>query len=138
MSSRNVETAKREHQAFNKRDFSVAGAADDAVMVDTARGLTLKGKGQIKEWLIEWTKAFSNGQITDPQYIDAGDTVVTQFIGTGRQDGPLGSFPASGKDVRVAFCEIAKFDGAGKIVSLTNYYDQLSMLGQLGHLPAPK
>src|SRR5688572_22558075 len=128
MASKNVETVKGEHAAFNRRDFSAAGAAEDVVMVDTARNLNLKGKGQVKEWLMEWAKSFSDGQITEAQYIDAGDTVVTQFIGTGTQDGALGPFPASGKSVKVAFCEIARFNAEGKIVSLTNYYDQLSML----------
>jgi predicted ester cyclase len=138
MASKNVETVMGEHEAFNRRDFSVAGASDDIVMVDTARNLTLKGKGQAKEWLSEWVKTFSNGRITEPQYIDAGDTVVSQFVGTGTQDGPLGPFPPTGKDVRIAFCEIARFNAEGKIVSITNYYDQLSLLAQLGHLPAPK
>jgi steroid delta-isomerase-like uncharacterized protein len=138
MASKNVETAKQEHEAFNRRDLSMAGAADDVVMLDTARNLTLKGKGQVKEWLSEWTKAFSNGKITEVRYIDAGDTVVSQFVGVGRQDGPLGPFPPSNREVAVAFCEVARFNGEGKIVSLTNYYDQLSMLAQLGHLPVPK
>jgi hypothetical protein len=32
-----------------------------------------------KEWGEDWAKAFSDGRITNPEYIDAGDIIIAQF-----------------------------------------------------------
>ena len=63
---------------------------------------------------------------------DANDVVVTEFVGRGVNDGPLGVLPASGKQLNLRFCEVLRFDQQGQIVSGTIYYDQLSMMAQLG------
>ena len=137
MGQRNVETAMEEHKAFNRRDFSLSGASADCVYIDSARGLTLHGKAQVAEHLRGWTTAMSNAEVYEPSYIDAGDVVIAQFTGRGTQDGPLGPFPASGKQTRAAFCEIFQFDKAGQITQIRAYYDMLSLLAQLGHVPTP-
>jgi hypothetical protein len=46
----------------------------------------------------------SNATVTEPVYIDGGDVVVAQFIGTGTSDGPLGPLPATGKQMKLPFC----------------------------------
>ncbi len=38
--------------------------------------------------------AFSDGKITNPKYIDAGDVIVTQFTVEGTNDGAVGFAPA--------------------------------------------
>jgi steroid delta-isomerase-like uncharacterized protein len=138
MAARNVETAMEEHKAFNRRDFSLKGFADDGVYIDTSRGLTMRGKEEARGFLKLWTTAMSNAEVYEPSYIDAGDVVVAQFTGRGTQDGPFGPFPPSGKEARAAFCEVFRFDQNGKIAQIAVYYDQLSLLAQLGHIPAPK
>lgn len=46
-------------------------------------------------------------------------------------------FPASGKHVAVEGANFLTFDKAGRIIGEDWYYDQLSMMIQLGHMEAP-
>jgi len=71
---------------------------------------------------------------TDPKYIDAGDIVVTQFTVEGTNDGPLGSMPRTGRRMSLPFCEVCQFDKQGRVVSGGCYYDQYTLLTQLGHI----
>ncbi|MCW5978204.1 MAG: ester cyclase [Bryobacteraceae bacterium] len=140
MASRNVETYKTAHQAFNRRDFDavVNMMTEDATYEDRARGVTFRGRAGFREFMQGWVTALSNAEVTDPVYIDAGDTVVTQFVGRGVNDGPLGPLPATGKPVTFHLCEFFRFNSQGQITSGGIYYDQLSILTQLGHAQAPQ
>ncbi len=136
MASKNVDTLRAAHASWNKRDFAgvVRNAAEGLVYTDTARGLNLNGRDQFREWTEAWAKAFSDGKITNPEYIDAGDIVVARFIVEGTNDGPLGSLKPTGRKMSLPFCEICHFDKQGRPISGTCYYDQYTLLTQLGHI----
>jgi hypothetical protein len=76
-------------------------------------------------------------QVTDARYLDAGQTTVCTFTVAGTQDGPLGSFPATGKEFALPLCELWHFDPSGRVVGGDLYYDQVSLLTQLGLMPQP-
>ena len=76
-------------------------------------------------------------RITGPRYIDAGQTVVCTFTVTGTHDGPLGPFPATGKEFALPLCEMWHFESSGRVVGGDLYYDQVSLLTQLGLMPQP-
>ena len=136
MSAKNVKTLRAAHESWNKRDF--AGVIDNAVenftYTDHARNLTLKTRDKFREWTEGWAKAFSDGRITDPQYVDAGNIVVAQFTVEGTNDGPFGSMKPTGRKMSLPFCEICLFDKQGRVVSGGCYYDQYTLLTQLGHI----
>ena len=136
MASKNVETLRAAHESWNKRDFAgvVRNAAEGLAYTDTARGLNLSGRDEFQEWTESWAKAFSDGKITKPEYIDAGDIVVARFIVEGTNDGPIGSLKPTGRKMSLPFCEICHFDKQGRPVSGTCYYDQYTLLTQLGHI----
>jgi steroid delta-isomerase-like uncharacterized protein len=137
VSARNVETIQAEHRAFNERDWDAMRGlfADDCVF---ARGQRHEGPdGFVDAYSKGWAAVFSDGQITDATYHDAGDTVITEFVGRGTNDGPLGSLPATGRPGEVPYVEIYHFDGDGKVTGGRAYFDQLAMLIQLGHAEAP-
>ena len=52
-------------------------------------------------------------------------------------DGPLGPFPASGRAFSLPLCEMWHFDASGRVVGGDLYYDQVSLLMQLGPMPQP-
>ena len=89
------------------------------------------------EFLAGWIRASSDCRVTDARYTDAGDTVVARFVAKGTNDGPLGSFPATGKTWALPVCEMWHFDAAGRVVGGEIYYDQVSLLAQLELLPEP-
>ncbi len=139
MSSRNVETFKAAHRAFNSRDFDavVNAMAENVIYQDRARDATYRGRAGFKEFMQSWVASFSDAQVTEPTYTDAGDTVIAQFVGRGVNDGPLGPLTATGRPVKFNFCEILHFNDTGQVISGDAYYDQLSILAQLGHAPDP-
>ena len=140
MASKNVETLRAAHESWNRRDFQgiVRNAAESLVYTDRARSLTLNTRDNFREWTQEWAKAFSDGRITNPECIDAGDIVVAQFTVEGTNDGPFGSLQPTGRRISFPFCEVCHFDKQGRIVSGSCYYDQYTLLIQLGHIqPLP-
>lgn len=136
MANRNVDTFKAAHQAFNKRKFDAVleVMSDDIMYEDYPRGVTHRGRKAFKEFMQSWVSGFSNAEITEAKYIDGGDTVVAEFIARGTNDGSLGPMPKTGKTISLRMCEIVKFDAKGKIVSGRTYYDQATMMAQLGHM----
>jgi steroid delta-isomerase-like uncharacterized protein len=134
----NVETFRAAHQAFNRRDFDavVRALGDDFVYKDNARGVTFTGRNGFREFMTGWTKAFSDAEVSEPVYIDGGDVVVAEFTGRGTNDGPFGPAAPTRRHMSLPFCEIFRFDRAGKMISGGLYYDQLSLLAQLGLAPA--
>jgi len=136
MSAKNVKTVRAAHESWNRRDFPgvVRDSAEGLVYTDHGRDLTLNTRDRFREWTEGWAKAFSDGKITDPKYIDAGDIVVTQFTVEGTNDGPLGSMQPTGRRMSLPFCEVCQFDKQGRVVSGGCYYDQYTLLTQLGHI----
>ena len=137
MASKNVETLRAAHESWNKRDFAgiVRNTADGFAYTDNARVLTMNSRDKFREWTESWAKAFSDGRISNPEYIDAGDTVVARFTVEGTNDGPFGSVKPTGRQMSLSFCEICQFDKQGQIVSGGCYYDQYTLLTQLGQMP---
>jgi len=135
MSSKNVETLRAAHESWNKRDFAgvIRNATASLAYADHGRNITLNIKDKFREWTERWAKAFSDGWITNPQYIDAGSIVVAQFTVEGTNDGPLGSMKSTGRKMSLPFCEICHFDKQGRVISGSCYYDQYTLLTQLGH-----
>ncbi len=136
MASQNVETFRAAHQAFNRRDFDgvVSKMADDFTYRDQARNVTFTGRDGFKEFMQGWADAFSNATVTHPTYLDAGDTVIARFQARGVNDGALGPLPETGREIDVPFCEFMRFDDSGQIVSGGIYYDQVTLMTQLGHI----
>jgi predicted ester cyclase len=139
MASRNVETLRAAHESWNKRDFAgvMSNAVKGLAYTDHGRNITLNTRDKFREWTEGWAKAFSDGRITNPEYIDAGDIVVPQFTVEGTNDGPLGSLKPTGRKMSLPFCEICHFDKQGpraRMVSGGCYYDQYTLLTQLGHI----
>ena len=136
----NVEQFKKGHAGFNSRDFDAVAdlLADGFVYHDHSRGIEFRGRDEFKAFMSEWVKIYSDCRIENPAYIDGGNKVVAQFTARGTNDGPFGQLPPTNKQVTMDMCEIMQFDDQGKIVAGDIYYDQLSMLMQLGHVqPRP-
>jgi predicted ester cyclase len=140
MAARNVETYRAGHEAFNRRDFEAMTThyADRITWTDRARGLTFRTPREFRDdFLTGWVGAASDIRITEPRYLDAGQTAVCSFTVVGTHDGPLGSIPATGKPFALALCEMWHFDSSGAVVGGDLYYDQVSLLTQLGLMPQP-
>src|SRR5215475_2400227 len=140
MASSNVETYRAGHEAFNDRDFEAMTKqyAHRIAWTDHPQGRMFSTSQDFKDdFLAGWVVSSSDIRITGPRYIDAGQTVVCTFTVTGTHDGPLGPFPATGKQFALPLCEMWHFDSDGRVVGGDLYYDQVSLLTQLGLMPQP-
>ncbi len=140
MASKNVETLRAAHESWNKRDFAgvVRNVTDNIAYTDQAQNHSFNNRDAFRTWVESWAKAFPDGRITKAEYIDAGDVVVARFITEGTNDGPFGSLKPTGKRMTLPFCEIVHFDQQGKAISGNCYYDQYTILTQLGHVQPQK
>jgi len=139
MTSKNVRTAAAQVEAFNRRDLDeqVTGYAHTFAMTDHARDLTLRSREDVKKWMGEFIAASSDAKVNVVEVIDAGDVVVSVLEMGGTNDGPLGPMPASGRRFSTRGVQILHFDREGRIVAHDNFFDQLSMMVQLGFAQAP-
>ena len=136
----NVEKYRSAHQAFNRRDWTalIQNFAVDAVYIDQARGVTVKSSQELVDYLrTNWVTAFSDAEITQNGYLDAGNHVIAQFTAVGTNDGAFGPMPRTGRRVSAQFCEIMRFNAAGQITCGSLYYDLVTILVQLGHMEVP-
>jgi hypothetical protein len=129
MASTNVEAHRAGHEAFNRRDFAAMTRdyADSISWTDHAQGRTFTTPREFRDdFLAGWVQSSSDIRVTDPRFPDAGT-----------HDGPLGPFPATGREFALALCELWRFDPSGRVVGGDLYYDQVSLLTQLGLMPQP-
>jgi len=108
--------------------------AGDVKVRDNPRGLVLTDAGEIKAWMEAWRTACpdSKAGATVPAATDHSAVVEGVYVGT--NDGPMGPFPATGRAVSLPFSIVMRFDGDGRINDYSVYYDQVTLLTQLGHL----
>jgi len=139
MKSKNVEAVRASFEIWNKRDLKKAASAyaENATFVDHSREITYKGRDQIVGAWEELVKGFPDAEATDLNSYDAGDTVVTTFVGRGTNKGELMGMPATGRRVSSPICSVAHFDKKGLIDREDQYSDTFSLLVQLGHAKAP-
>ena len=134
-----VEIHRAAHDAFNERDWERMRSlmTETIVYSDRPRGLELGSLDEFLGWLQEWVTGMSDARVSEPDYLEAGEYSVCRFIGRGLNDGPMGPGNAvTGKRMDMPFCEILRVQD-GRVVSGEIFYDQLTMLTQLGLAEAP-
>lgn len=113
---------------------------DDMTALDVPSGVTTHGKQEYRQQINGWATAFSDGRVEITSAAATEDFGVVEFIGRGVHDGPLaspgGEIAPTGRRAELHFCSVSRFVN-GKITESRMYYDALSMLMQLGVIPAP-
>jgi SnoaL-like polyketide cyclase len=102
---------------------------------DRARGITVKSADEFKEWLRGWFTSFSDARPDEGRYLEGADFSLSLFQGRGINDGPLGELPPTNRQMDLPFAELLEYDADGKVRYGAIYYDQVTLLTQLGHMP---
>lgn len=79
--------------------------------------------------------AFPDMNITVEDLLADGDKVIARFTSRGTHQGDLMGIPPTGKSITVTGISIDRFEGE-KYVESWMEFDQLSMMQQLGVIPA--
>jgi len=125
--------------AWEKRDVDAMGKhfADDVSFTDAPRQQVIKGRPAVTEWYASWATACPDGVAGAAVVSASEDTVAIEGLYTGTNTGPFGPLPPTGRSVSMPWSNILRFGSDGKIVGGSAYYDQLTILTQLGHMQAP-
>ncbi|HZU11974.1 MAG TPA: nuclear transport factor 2 family protein [Chloroflexota bacterium] len=132
----------RAYDAFNRADYdtNLALATDDVEIVTVAFGETVRGKDAFRQWQQRWKTAAPDGRVQIVSQVIGPDAAVNEclFLGTntGPLESPMGPLPPTGKSFSSPFIEVWRFRD-GKVASLHNYADTLTLLTQLGLAPLP-
>jgi steroid delta-isomerase-like uncharacterized protein len=120
-------------------DKSMAAFAADSELIDVPSGRTLPGSEGYKQLVLFFAEAFPGSSVEMTNAFATEDQVVVEFTGRGTNTGPLhmptGDIPATGRYSELRFCDVVQIRN-GKIYSLHFYYDVMTMLQQLGLVPA--
>lgn len=124
--------------AWEARDYDAAMAhlADGAHVRDMPRGLVIDARADIRDWLASWVVACSDATAGATVPVASTDGAVVQGVYAGTNDGPFGPLPSTGRSVSMPFSIVMRFDNRGQVTDYDVYYDQLTLLTQLGHAPA--
>jgi predicted ester cyclase len=110
-------------------------ALDDIVAEDYVLHPEEVGPDGLKEMVAGYRSALSGLRVNVEQQFTAGDYVATRFTITGRHDGDLMGTPPTGTGVRFSGITISRCEN-GRIVEEWELVDTMSLLGQVGALPA--
>jgi steroid delta-isomerase-like uncharacterized protein len=114
--------------------------ADDLVKQDFIELDPLPGQQQGRAGLVavleQMRSAFPDIHWTILEMVSEGETVVTRFQWTGTHRGPFLGIPATSKNVTVHGVVIDHLE-AGKLAESRILMDTLSLMQQLGVIPAP-
>jgi steroid delta-isomerase-like uncharacterized protein len=90
---------------------------------------------QFKDFLRQDVAVFPDNTQTFTHVVAEGEMVAVWATYEGTQRGQMGPFPASGKKVRFDFAAILRVEN-GKLAELWVTWDNMTILAQLGYLPA--
>lgn len=129
---------RRFEEAMNTRQLD---ALDEVVAPNFVRhcqatpNLDVRSLEQFKDFLRQDAAVFPDNTQTFTHVIAEGDTVAVWATYEGTQRGQMGSFPPSGRKVRFDFAAILRVEN-GKLAELWVTWDNMTILAQLGYLPA--
>jgi len=133
-----MEEMLRKHlAAYAESDWDAykADLAGDCVYEEIASGKRVSGIENYLEAIKRWKIAFPDLTATVKKVFESGDTIVAEVEWAGTHKGPLetpfGTLPATNKFGRVGAVLISK-QKDGKIVETRHYFDQLTVLVQIG------
>jgi steroid delta-isomerase-like uncharacterized protein len=83
-------------------------------------------------------QGFSEMPMEIVRAIDMGDGwVVCELLITGTNDGPYMGLPATRRSITLRGASLQRYNADGLVTDLSSYYDNLTMLAQLGLFPPP-
>ena len=135
----NAEISELGIKLFNENkidEWADAIAADDITLEDVDIGHKAFGKEEAKAYVKNWKTTFPDMVGKCNNRVESGNTMFEECSWTGTNTGeitaPDGSkIPPTGKSVNINNCFVYEFEN-GKIKSMKNYLDTMSMMGQLG------
>jgi predicted ester cyclase len=116
---------------------------DEIMSVDLVRHcqatheIQVRSLEDFKVFLEETFSSFPDARQEINMMVAEGDKVAMHATLIGTQEGPIGLFPASKREISSDFMGILRIE-EGKIAEIWVEWDNLAILSQLGHFPPPE
>ena len=135
----NSARAQSLYDAWEKRDFDSFAKqfADGVSFNDVPRGEIVTGNDNVRDWYASWATAFPDSTAGATVMAASGDTVAIEGLLVGTNTGDFGPVPPTGRSISVPWANFLRFDAEGRVIGGTAYYDQLSLMIQLGLMQPP-
>jgi len=130
-------TMRSTYERINKGDIAGFGdlVADDFVEHQGGPGLPPTKEGTLEFFRI-LLAAFPDMHMNVEDLIANGDKTVARVTVTGTHKGEFMEVPPAGTRVEVQLIDIMRFDGAGLVCEHWGVADMLTLMQQLGVVPA--
>jgi steroid delta-isomerase-like uncharacterized protein len=130
-----VEVVRRFASKFNQgRLDTIADEYADGYVLDFPGGPAGHGKEGLRRATTEFRAAFPDLFFTTDDLFEEGDRVAWRWTMTGTHRGPLGPFPASGRNVRLPGISVFQLED-GLIARDRVRADMAGLLTQIGAIP---
>ncbi|MDF3305741.1 nuclear transport factor 2 family protein [Rhodococcus sp. T2V] len=138
MSNLDFDTVAALYEAWNTRDITawVDSFTPDATWTNLPTGEVHAGHDGMADNYRHWDGPFRDGTCEKLTFAGGDGLVVTEFVAVGTHTGPLPTpdgddIRPTGRTLSVPFCDIHRVEN-GRITSTRRYWDQLTVLTQLG------
>lgn len=133
----NTATMRSAYERISAGDIAGFGGlvADDFVEHEEIPGLAATKDGML-EYFGLLLSAFPDMQMDVEDLVAEGDKAVARVRATATHQGDFMGVPATGKPVEVQLIDIMRFDSDGLVCEHWGVVDMLSLLQQLGVVPA--
>jgi steroid delta-isomerase-like uncharacterized protein len=139
-SQRTMQLAREAVEAFSTGDWERlrTALAPDAVWEQVCTEDRFEGLDAVVELNRAWKQAFSDARGTVTKALCIDDTAVLEATYQGTHDGdlqtPRGAIPPSGRKATVRVVLMVRV-ADGRITEVRQYFDLLTILGQIGAAP---
>ncbi len=134
-----------DHAATMQKTYELISAGDVAGFGDLVAGDFTEHQGapgfpDTKEGTLDFFRAllvaFPDLHMDVEDLIAAGDKTVARVRTTGTHRGDFMGIPPTGSSVKMQLIDIMRFDGSGQVCEHWGVADMLSLMQQLGVVPA--
>lgn len=133
--------ARSLYALFSKGDLEAAAnmASDDVEVINVGWNVTYSGIPGFLEFMRGWKEMDPNCSVEVIHQLVGPEGVTNECVfhakHTGTMRSPAGEIPATQQTVTLPFCEVWQIKG-GSLKSLHNYADGITIMTQLGVMPA--
>ena len=134
---KNKDVVRKLVEAVNTQNYELL---DEIITPDFVRHcqatpeIHVKSRDEMKQFLRQDLEVFPDTRISLDAVIAEGNLVAGRLTYFATQEGVMGPFPATGKKVELTYLSIVRLED-GKIAEMWVEWDNLAILGQLGHYP---
>lgn len=123
---------------WNKKDLDAVDTYFSKNIIRKVNSVNLaSSKNELMADMQLYFTGFPDLEIQSSNMLADGSEIYMSWTITGTNTGRFGELPATGKKVQISGISRMEFDDEGKIVAEEVYYNELSLLQQMGHTLNP-